>query len=58
MSKQLKAALYTLLTVALVTLVVLLVFIYPTTFGWFLTVASITLFVTSVYKLFCLYLKD
>jgi len=58
MSKQSKAALYTLLTVALVTLVVLLGFTYPIVFGWCLTVASITLFITSVYKLFCLYLKD
>jgi hypothetical protein len=58
MSKQLKAALYTLLTIMLVTLVVFFCFMYPTTFGWFLTVASITLFVISIYKLFCLYLKD
>lgn len=58
MSKQLKAALYTLLTVVLVTLVVLLGFTYPIVFGWCLTVVSLTLFVISVYKLFCLYLKD
>lgn len=58
MSKQSKAVLYTLLTVVLIVLVVLFCFTYPIVFGWCLTVASITLFVTSVYKLFCLYLKD
>jgi hypothetical protein len=58
MSKQSKAALYTLLTVALVVLVVLFCFIYPIVFGWCLIVVSLTLFVISVYKIFCLYLKD
>jgi hypothetical protein len=58
MSKQSKAALYTLLTVVLVVLVVLFCFIYPIVFGWCLIVVSLTLFVTSVYKIFCLYLKD
>jgi len=58
MSKQLKAALYTLLTVALVVLVVLICFIYPMAFGWCLLVVSLTVFIISVYKLFCLYLKD
>jgi hypothetical protein len=61
MSKQLKAALYTLLTVALVVLVVLLCFKYPMVlliFGWCLLSTSLILFVVSVYKLFYLNLKD
>jgi hypothetical protein len=58
MSKQLKAALYTLLTVALVVLVVLLCFIKPIIFAWCLLTIGFTLFVVAVYNLFCLYLKD
>jgi hypothetical protein len=61
MSKQLRAALYTLLTLGLFGLVLLLVFIYPMAvliFGWCLLATSIIVLVISVYKLFCLYLKD
>jgi len=61
MSKQLKAALYTFLTLGLFGLVVLLCFMYPMVlliFGWCLLATSIIVLVVSVYKLFYLHLKD
>jgi hypothetical protein len=58
MSKKLRAALYTILTLISIILIVLLCFKYPMAFGLGLLIASIIVFIVTVYKLFCLHLKD